>query len=608
MRIVFTLCFTLLISTAVLAEKLPKDSVKLEELVVTGSKFETSRNLIPLSISQISENKIQQSGQYNVLSTLGTYVPGLFVTERNILGFGVSNGGAGFINFRGINTNEGIGNYPNTQLLVLIDGHPQYQGIFSHPLSDAYVSSDVEKVEVIRGPASVLYGSNAMGGVINIITKKQHQEGFSANLNATYGSYNTQKYAGTIGYKKDKFSLFAAANYDKTDGIRSNTEFDIQNGYIKLGYELNSHWQVSADFNLAHFNANDDGPVDAPALFKTDITRGKAAISIDNIYGNTDGSIKIFHNFGDHDLSDGFKSKDRNSGMMIFQNYHFSQNTHITLGLDAKQFGGTASTGMAANQLKTVNEIAAYTLLRQKFLNILDFNAGIRYENNSAFGSEWVPMAGLAVQASATTNFKASVSKGFRSPSVMELYLYTPNPDLKPERLINYELSWLQSYIDNKFNTELTFFLAEGSNMIKVEGVGPGAKRKNLGNFTNYGVEFSTAYTINKHIAINANYSYLHLNRKIVVSPKHQANLSLLYNYKKFNANLTAQHIQGMYSSTVPEVIQNYTVLNIRASYQVLKNLNIFASAHNLLNQRYEIQYGYPMPGINFHGGINISF
>ncbi len=608
MRIVFIVCFTLLISTAALSEKLPKDSVQLEELVVTGSKFETSRNLIPLSISQISENKIQQSGQYNVLSTLGTYVPGLFVTERNILGFGVSNGGAGFINFRGINTNNGDGNYPNTQLLVLIDGHPQYQGIFSHPLSDAYVSSDVEKVEVIRGPASVLYGSNAMGGVINIITKKQHQEGFSANLNATYGSYNTQKYAGTIGYKKDKFSFFAAADYDKTDGIRPNTEFDIQNGYIKLGYELNNNWQVSADFNLAHFNANDDGPVHAPEFFNTDITRGKAAISIDNVYANTDGSIKIFHNFGDHDLSDGFKSTDRNSGMMIFQNYHFSQNTHITLGLDAKQFGGTASTGMAANQLKTVNEIAAYTLLRQKFLNILDLNAGIRYENNSAFGSEWIPMAGLAAQASTTTNFKASVSKGFRSPSVMELYLYAPNPDLKPERLINYELSWLQSYIDHKLNTELTVFLAEGSNMIEVDGIGPGAKRKNLGNFTNYGVEFSTAYTINKHIAINANYSYLHLNRKIVASPKHQANLSLLYNYKKFNANLTAQHIQGMYSSTVPEVIQNYTVLNIRASYQILKNLNIFASAHNLLNQQYEIQYGYPMPGINFHGGINISF
>lgn len=148
------------------------DTIILDELVVTGSKFETSRKLVPLSVSQISIKDIEQSGQYNVLSTISSYVPGVFITERNILGFGVSTGGSGIINMRG------VGSSPNTQVLVLIDGHPQYQGIFAHPLPDAYVASDVRKVEVIRGPGSVLYGSNAMAGVINILTKKQEKKEF----------------------------------------------------------------------------------------------------------------------------------------------------------------------------------------------------------------------------------------------------------------------------------------------------------------------------------------------------------------------------------------------------------------------------------------------
>ena len=126
------------------------DSVQLNEVLVTGSKIELSRKLIPLSVSQINRNEIVQTGEINILPALNSYVPGLFVTQRNVLGFGVATGGSGAITMRG------IGGAPNTEVLVLIDGHPQYQGIFGHPLADAYVASDVEKVEVIRGPASLL--------------------------------------------------------------------------------------------------------------------------------------------------------------------------------------------------------------------------------------------------------------------------------------------------------------------------------------------------------------------------------------------------------------------------------------------------------------------
>ena len=576
-----------------------KDSVQLEDVIVTGSKFETSRKVVPLSISQISADNIRQSGQYNVLRTLSTYVPGVFITERNISGFGVATGGSGAINVRG------VGSSPNTQVLVLIDGHPQYQGIFGHPLPDAYVASDVEKVEVIRGPASVLYGSNAMAGTVNILTKKQKKEGLSATVNAVYGSYNTQNYAGTIGFKKNKVSLFVSANHARTDGIRMNTDFNISNGYLKAGYELDRHWKVIADVSLADYTANDNGPVHAPAPFKIDVLRGKAALSVENNYEKTDGAIKVYHNFGVHNLSDGFQSTDRNSGLMMYQNYRLFKETHITAGFDAKQYGGRANKGIAANTLKTVNEIAGYTLLRHKLLQIVDLNAGLRLDHNSVFGNEWVPMVGAAVGASKTTSFKTSVSKGFRSPTVMELYLYAPNAELKPEQMMNYELSWLQSYLGNRLTTELTAFWVKGENWIEVVGGIP-PKRQNIGSFSNRGVEFAAKYHVTTQFNLQANYTFLDMEKKIVAAPKHQVNINLNYQYKTLNFNIAAQHVNTLYAALSPENIQHFTLLNARISVRVTKQADLFVNAQNLLNQTYQINNGYPMPGINFHGGVNV--
>ncbi|MFW6290090.1 MAG: TonB-dependent receptor plug domain-containing protein, partial [Mariniphaga sp.] len=146
------------------------DTVKIDEVIVTGSRVEVARRNVPLTVSTVERSQIERSNESAILPVLSRRIPGLFVTERGVTGFGVGTGSAGQISMRGVG-----GTAPNTQVLVLIDGHPQFQGLFGHPLPDAYVSSDVEKVEVIRGPASILYGSNAMGGVINIITREQQQ-------------------------------------------------------------------------------------------------------------------------------------------------------------------------------------------------------------------------------------------------------------------------------------------------------------------------------------------------------------------------------------------------------------------------------------------------
>lgn len=133
------------------------DAIQIHEVVVTGTRNETDIRHLPMTISVIDRKQIEQSMQPSILPILTQQVPGLFITARGIMGYGVSGGAAGGMSLRGIGSGSG-------RLMVLIDGHPQYMGLMGHPIADAYQSLMAERVEVLRGPASVLYGSNAMGG------------------------------------------------------------------------------------------------------------------------------------------------------------------------------------------------------------------------------------------------------------------------------------------------------------------------------------------------------------------------------------------------------------------------------------------------------------
>ena len=150
------------------------DTVSIQEVVVTGTRNEVDIRHLPMTVTVIGQQKLIEQNHQSILPAVMQQVPGLFVTSRAVMGYGVSGGGSGAINIRG------IGGSPNTDVLVLIDGHPQYQGIFGHPISDSYQTMMTERVEVLRGPASVLYGSNAMGGVISIVTRSMKYSGIKS--------------------------------------------------------------------------------------------------------------------------------------------------------------------------------------------------------------------------------------------------------------------------------------------------------------------------------------------------------------------------------------------------------------------------------------------
>lgn len=609
------------ISDKEIVVRMKKTSFDLDEIMVTGAKVEIARKQLPFSVSVVSNQMIQQSCESSaVLPVVSENTPGMFVTERSITGFGVSTGAAGRISIRGISGSPDPYGTPNSQVLVLVDGQPSVMGIFGHPLSDSYVASDVQKVEIIKGPASVLYGSGAMGGVINIITKNIKKDGFKANSRLSYGSFNTQKYMLNAGFKRKGFSIFGAVNYDHTDGHRGGKDssgFNILNTYLKMNYDLGQHFRISLDGSLANFEAKDPGPESQPSFFSVDITRGRTSLSVENKYDKLEGAFKLYYNFGEHSLSEGWLSNDEVKGVTFYEGIKLFKGNIITIGIDYKQYGGEGNSGMNANKWLTMNDLGTYFLVQQK-INKLTMSGGIRLENNSLFGFEWVPQIGAAYQINNSSTIKGNISKGFRSPTLMELYLFAPNPDLKPEEIWSYELSIIKNLFENRVYFELTGYYCEGNNLITRTIPPPfPPSRINNGSFRNKGVEISARYQVMENLKLSANYSYINMKEPIHAAPKNQLYLGSSYKFKKFMIHLNLQHIAGLYSSIYSEPnfyglgtiehIESYTLLNCKLNYKFSDVAEFFISAENLLNQKYQILYDYPMPGISVVGGVSLN-
>jgi len=606
------LAITILINTFTVYPNEKADSTrvyKIDEVVLTGSKAAVKRNMIPLSVSVVSREDIERSSESALLPVLGELVPGMFVTERGVSGFGVSNGSAGQISMRG------VGSSPSTQVLILLNGNPQFMGIMGHPLPDAYVASDVERVEVIRGPGSALYGTNAMGGVINIITKKQKTDGFSINARGIYGSYNTQKYMVNSGFKKNKFNVFASYNHDQTDGHRDSSDFKIDNGYLSLGYDINNNFSFSTDFSLANFIASDPGPENLRAGNRIDITRGMGSAAFTNSFEKTDGSIRYFYNFGEHNISDGFHSNDINSGIIAYQNFRLFKGNNLSVGVDFKEYGGKAENIKAMNGAgvvfsdTTVTELAGYLNLQQVLFKKLILNAGLRLDNNSKYGLEKVPTAGIAYLHNETTSLRSSVSKGFRSPTLRELYLWgQANQELKPERMINYEIGFSKLFLDKSLSIEVTGFYSKGENLIQLVAGQNGMKFQNSGEFSNTGLEIQANYKPVKNLTLNANYSFIDMDEPLLATPEHKLFLGTSYKIDKFTLSASVQYVDDLYTQTSPEILKStYALLNARCQYKVNKHLDLFIKGENLTDTDYYINHKYPMPGIVILGGFNLS-
>lgn len=604
----------------------------LSDVVVTGTRSATTARHLPATISIVDRPTLTCNQRFNILPTITEQVPGLFVTQRGMLGYGVSGGAAGGINVRGLGSGTG-------QVLVLIDGHPQYQGVYGHSIADSYQTMMTERVEVLRGPASVLYGSNAMGGVINIVTRGMQQEGVRTRVNLGGGSYGTFQGEVSNQVRKGRFSSTVAANYSRSNNHRPDMGFEQFGGFARLGMEMTDQWKAFADIDVTHFNASQPGSTVSPLIDADQwITRGVATLAVENHYNKANGRISLYDNFGRHKIDDGhaesapeqteyFRSKDALCGASAYETLQLFQGNSITLGVDYqhilghayytdKKTGEVVTAGKRGMQStdQQCDEVAGYIDVRQDFTKWLTLDAGVRYDYHTVAGGEWVPQAGLVLRPMTNGEIKATVGKGFRNPSVKDMYLYAvANDELRAERLWNYELSWRHRVADGRFNYGFNLFILNADNLIQTAPVDGKMKNVNIGEVNNKGVEIDATWRINPHWTLTTNHSYLYMEHHVLAAPQYKGYLGTHMHYGKWTATAGFQQVCGLFTAVDAKAPENdkketFTLLNATVSYQLLRQLQLWIKGDNLLAQSYEINTGYPMPKATFMAGVNVSF
>jgi len=426
---------------------------------------------------------IQRGNARTVFDAVENLVPSAYVTRMGILGLGLGESGS--------MTLRGLGGSPTTELLVVVDGRPDFMGLMGHPLPDFYTLTDVGSLAVTEGPASVLYGSNALGGAIEIKPSRP-LEGEHTDLMASLGSYYTGQYRLVNGARFGRWFYNLTGGLGHTNGARPDSAFRDQDGTLALGYDLSPRWRSSLEGRYGHFYVEDPGTVDDPLVGNwSQVGRGGFSWDLDNTGSRTWGLARVYSSFGHNMIYDGFRSVDNSFGARIQQSYLAAPRVTIDGGTDIIRYGGSArdiSTDYDYGEFH-INDYAGFSRARYAATKSLQFNAGIRYDDNSHSGAIVVPEFGATFRLAENYSFSASVTRGFRNPTIRELYLFpAPTPTLQPERMWNYQATFQLRPI-SKVLAWVTGYYSNIDNLIVTTGNYPNLQMRNTGAAINKGLE-----------------------------------------------------------------------------------------------------------------------
>jgi len=589
------------------ATETPGDSIEVKyyfnPIVKTATKVSHAQRDIAASISVIEPAQLQSANSYTVLDLVKTYTPGLYLTEWGVMGFGVAGSAAGKVSIRG------VGGTADTHVLILRNGRPDFMGLMGCTIADEFAADGVERIEVVRGPASFLYGSNSTSGVINIISKKMAENGFDTRLNAGYGAYHSQKIGLSHSGKLGTFDYQITAARRKTDGHRTDANNNYRGDFYttRLGYEFNRNTSLEINGSFADIFLFDPGLTSAPKNDDWyDIKRWGGDITLNHRSRLGDSYLKLHGNFGKHKFADGWRSDDQMIGAMFYHNFNLLPGNTVTTGFDFKRFGGNGESGTSVPyQEKYITEYAPYIHVQQLFLKRLIGSAGLRIENNEMFGTIVIPKAGLVAHVAEATSLRASVSKGFRSPSIRELYFFpSHNEDLKPDEIWNFEIGWNQQ-IGRRLNFEAAIFQLQGNNIITLNKrvSGMGYQLTNTGEIKNYGYELTLHWIPIQAFEMGGSFAYVDMRNPIPNAPERKTTAFAAFRFHRFSltgdVNIVKDWIGMDNAVPVPHTypMNDYMILNFSLAGPIYGPLNFNISLKNAMDAEYEAMYGYPMPG-----------
>ncbi len=633
---------------------LPQEKpIVLEEVVVTATRTEENPEEIASSITIITEEDIENMKATTALEVLRD-VPGLDVLKSGGPGRPTS------VFLRGAKSEH---------TLVMIDGFEINDPISTTRLFDfAHLTVDnIERIEVVRGPQSTLYGSDAVGGVINIITKTGVGKP-KFNVNFEGGAMNSYLESTDVTYGTDFINFSLGASRLDTDGIFShdNTGYENTTVSTKLGF---NHKEMSSDFTFRTANTRSH-------LDDWDFMENKAkldpnyvaetesylfGLNIKNIITGLWPNItefwehqikgSIFTIDRDHedkfnDLADWEWSKGWYDGLirkLDWQHtFHVGEVDTIVAGFEFEEESGKSSYGYwdtwegkfkeTPFKQRVVNNKGYYVQNQLKLFDSLVATFGFRYDDHQRVGGDPNFKAALAYFIKKTdTKFKGTWGTGFKAPSLYQLYSQYGDPDLSPEDSESWDVGFEQGFLGGRIHIGLTYFHNHYKNLIEYDYAR--WKYFNIGAAKAEGLELEASINPIKDLRVAFNYTYMDTENRgkekeligdsLLRRPNNKFNFNIDYHFlERFHANLGLNYFGKRLDLPVyrydPVTLERrfvgylggetYTKVDLTLLYDINPHLQVYFKAENLFDNDYQEVYGYDSPDASLYGGLKLGF
>ena len=625
MRRYFLLC-TAVLAADIQPASADSESQSVESVVVTATRIPTPQSQIASSVTVITADQIAAKQEWTLPDVLKD-VPGLNVVQT---------GGAGGLTsvfMRGTNSNH---------VKVLIDGidvsdPSNFTGVFDFGQG---LTPDIQQIEILRGPQSGVYGSDAIGGVINIVTRSGDGP-LQINGELESGSFDT--FNQSLGASGSSGAFHFAANLEHfysgetpvtpldllAPGEKRNDDrYDNVTGSAKLGYDVNENFDLGlvARYTNSQLYFTGNNYATFPALPDATQSEGtslqydtRATAHLVSFGGFLDQTLGVaYSSVKSDDFSPDGPPSPTYGNRVKFDwqgNVKLSGDEMLVLGAEYERDGidVPVSADMSVNSL--------YAELQSSFGEGF-FNAvNIRYDDNDRFGGELTyRLAPIYMIKETGTKLKASVGSGFKAPTLEELFENLPsdgffaNPNLRPETSIGYDFGFEQSLIEDKVRFGATYFRNNIRNLI--EDNATGTTDINIGRAETDGVESFASYQPAPSVTLRADYTFTEandeiLNLELIRRPKHKLSLESSWdatNALSFDAELlyVSSWIDGNRDFSITRLrAPGYTTTNVAVHYALTDKLILVGRIENLFNEHYQDPVGYLQPDRGFFVGIN---
>ncbi len=573
-------------------------------VTVTATKTPHTLMTVPVAVNILTIKEIKKTNAQSVGDILGLF-SGLQIQSN---GYSRST-----VKIHGL---------PSKYTLVLIDGQ-RLKGRHADSIDLSHIPIDmIERIETLKGPASVLYGSDAVAGVINIITKNKMDKS-KFNMFTSYGTGNTAKVSLNHGSKLGKLSYILNGDIFKSDNMGDGYQYSGYNTQGSLKFDFSKNSLLLMKFGLYDEKGDylDDSKLNMNLRFKT---------ILDN---NSYLSIKgYFFKIDRLDIRPGRDSRtwdEKTFRGEIQYVRNIEKNNLLSAGLEIRKdnIDYTLIDGS-----KTQNIYSFFAQDEWELSNIITLILGFRTDSHDLWGTEFSPKIGACLNVLPETKIKLSVGKGFIAPSLSDLYetqYYHPwgggywlggNTDLKPEYSTGYNIDIEHKFFNN-FIFKISYFRNDLKDMITNEKTdelinGQAVYRSiNLENASSNGLEVEINKQFGESFSGSLSYSYVKTDIEATglefpYSPRHSVSTYLNYYNKKIglNFNLNGKYMSKRFTnSSNSDVLNGAVLLDCKVSKRVLKSLDVFFAVNNILDENIEKESRYFKQGRTVTAGFKFS-